>query len=294
MQRKRGGKKYALLGITAGVGIVVLAALYLHSHTVAVLSPQGIVAEKERHLMIVGLLLSAIVVLPVYALAIAIILKYRVGNKKTTKYHPDWDHSWLLETAWWAIPIIIIGILSVIAWQSSYSLDPYKPLASSVKPLNVQVVALDWKWLFIYPEQHVASVNMLEVPVGTPVRFSITSDTVMNSFWIPSLGGQIYAMPGMSTQLNLMASKAGDYHGSPANISGKGFSDMTFTTRAVSNSDFSNWVQATSQSKQKLDLAAYNNLAKPGTLKTPMYYSAPQSGLYNYTVMKYMEPGVAL
>jgi cytochrome o ubiquinol oxidase subunit 2 len=243
---------------------------------------------RERRLIYIALLLSAIVVLPVYALAIAIVLRYRTGNTKAKKYHPDWDRSWLLETVWWSIPIIIIGILSVITWQSSQELDPYRALASSAKPIPVQVVALDWKWLFIYPEQHVASVNMLEVPVLTPVDFTITSDSVMNSFWIPSLGSQIYAMPGMATQLHLMADKVGDYHGTPANISGKGFSEMTFSVRAVSGSSFNEWVRTTQKAPTHLDLPAYNNLAKPSTIRSPLYYSQPTNGLYNYIVMKYM------
>lgn len=288
MHRKRRFNKGAFIGILIIAIIVVVAVLYFHKYPIDVLSPHGIIAQRERRLLFIALLLSAIVVLPVYAIAIAIVLRYRAGSKKTGKYHPDWDHSWLLETVWWGIPVIIIGVLSVITWQSSHDLDPFKPLASSVKPIPVQVVALDWKWLFIYPEQNIASVNVLEMPVSTPVNFTITSDSVMNSFWIPSLGGQIYAMPGMATQLHLMADKIGDYHGSPANISGKGFSEMTFTTRVVSNNTFSQWVHNTQKSPAHLDLTAYTNLAKPSEVRAPLYYSSPSSGLYNYIVMKYM------
>lgn len=288
MHRKRGVNKGAVIGLLLVALFVTITVFYFHKYPIDVLSPHGIIALRERRLLIIALLLSAIVVLPVYAIAIAIVFRYRAGGKKTVKYHPDWDHSWLLETVWWGIPIVIIAVLSVITWQSSHELDPFKPLASTVKPVPVQVVALDWKWLFIYPEQHIASVNMLEIPVSTPADFTITSDSVMNSFWIPNLGGQIYAMPGMSTQLHLMANKTGNYHGSPANISGKGFSEMNFTAKVVSDGTFKQWVKTTQKSPLHLDLPTYTGLAKPSIMHSPVYYSSPSRGLYDYIIMKYM------
>ena len=182
--------------------------------------------------MIFAALLSLVVVIPVFAMTIYIVWRYRESNQKA-KYSPDWDHNSKVETIWWLIPTLLIVVLSVVTWNSSHSLDPFKPIKSSVKPLRVQVIALQWKWLFIYPEQGVASTNILELPVDRPINFEVTADAPMNSFWIPQLGGQIYAMAGMSTQLHLMASEAGTYAGASANLSGKGFAKMKFDTKAV-------------------------------------------------------------
>ena len=286
-------KKYKA-AVIALVVLIILTALagYLRTHNVAVLEPAGEVGQKERGLIIFAVLLSVLVVVPVFALAIFIAVRYREGNHKKNrkvKYSPDWDHSRLFESLWWGIPIIIIGILSVVAWVSSHALDPYKPLASTTKPLTIQVVSMDWKWLFVYPAQHMASVNLVEFPVDTPINFEITSDTVMNSFWVPNLGGQIYAMPGMSTQLHLMADKIGSFPGSSANISGSGFSGMTFTAKSVTQADFNKWTAA-AQTSPSLNLAAYEELAKPTKNNPVTYYSSPTGALYDYTVMKYMEP----
>lgn len=223
-------------------------------------------------------------------MTIAIALKYRESNRKPKKYRPDWDHSRLFETIWWGVPIAIIVVLSVVTWASAHSLDPYKPLNSTQKTLDVQVVALDWKWLFIYPQQHVASVNLVFIPVDTPVNFHITSDTVMNSFWVPQLGGQIYAMPGMETQLHLEANQPGDYFGSPANIAGKGFSRMNFTVRAGSETNFNSWIQTASDSMNTLTTPTFNQLAQPSDSVPVTYYSSVRDDLFNDIVMKYMVP----
>lgn len=270
--------------------ILGLLTWYLNGHTVAVLEPAGPVAMKERNLMTVALLLSVIVVVPVYVMTVLIALKYNERNHEArkVKYTPDWDHSRLFESIWWGIPIAIIAVLSVITWNSSHALDPYKPLADTTQPLTVQVVALDWKWLFIYPQQHIASVNLVEMPVNTPVDFQITSDTVMNSFWIPQLGGQIYAMPGMDTQLHLMADKTGSFYGSPANIAGSGFARMTFTAKSVSSNDFTTWVQRAQASNQHMTLDAYNALAKPSDSNPQVQYSHPADGLFPGIINKYM------
>ncbi len=276
------------------LGLIGALVVYLRGHNVAVLSPAGQISHKERNLMTLAILLSVLVVVPVYAMTIGIVLKYREGNKKAKKYTPDWDRSKLFESLWWGIPGVIIVVLSVVTWQSSHALDPFKPLASTVQPLHVQVVALDWKWLFVYPAQHVASVNRLELPVGRPVTFDITSDSVMNSFWIPRLGGQIYAMPGMSTQLHLMADKSGSYAGSSANISGKGFAGMAFTAHAVASSEFDAWAQAAQTAPQRMDIATYVRLSRPTQNVAPTVYAAADSALYNDVVMKYMMPGMTL
>lgn len=287
-------KKYkvGIVGLLVAAAIVAMA-VYLSHYTVDVLQPAGQVGYKERQLLIFGVLLSIIVVVPTFALTIFIAWKYREGNHRPKKYNPDWDQSWLFESIWWGIPIVIIGVLTVVVWRSSSSLDPYRSLVSAKKPLTIQVVALDWKWLFIYPEQHIASVNLAKIPVGTPVDFKITSDTVMNSFWVPQLGGQIYAMPGMVTQLHLMADKSGTYNGSSANISGSGFAGMTFQVAAGSSSDFNDWVDRARQASRHLDVSSYNQLAKPSTYVEPEYYSSVQSNLYNYISVKYMTPMTA-
>ncbi len=273
------------------VGLLAAAVWYFHGHTVPVLEPSGTVGHKERNLIIVGLLLAVLVVVPVYAMTIFISLKYREGNPKhKAKYSPDWDGDRRLELTWWAIPGIIILVLSVITWNSSHALDPFKPLVSDKPALSIQVVSLDWKWLFIYPTQGIASVNYLRVPVGVPLNFEVTSDSVMNSFWVPALGSQIYAMPGMSTQVHLMASKAGGFYGSSANISGAGFAGMHFTTQAVSQSQFSGWVKQRQQSPQPLSQSAYDGLATP-TLNNPVaFYSHVKPGIFDDIILKYLPP----
>jgi cytochrome o ubiquinol oxidase subunit II len=268
------------------VGVLVAVGLLTLNGNLAVFNPQGAIAGREGHLIIITVLLMLIVVIPVYVLAFFIAWKYREDNHKA-EYRPDWDHDRRLEGAWWAIPGIIILVLSIITWQSSHQLDPFRKLNSAIKPLPVQVVALDWKWLFIYPEQNIASVNFVQFPVNRPIDFEITADAPMNSFWIPQLGGQIYAMSGMATQLHLQADHAGDYYGSSANISGHGFASMHFTARASSNIDFEQWVADVKQSPQPLTASNYKQLSSPGTFNHPIYYSSAQNGLFNSLVTKF-------
>jgi cytochrome o ubiquinol oxidase subunit 2 len=273
------------------VGMAVLATIFFSSHSVAVLNPKGIIAEKQRNLMIIATLLMLIVVVPVFILTFSIAWRYRAGNQKA-KYSPDWDRSRTIETIWWVVPLVIILVLAGFTWTSSHELDPYKPLASSAKPIKIQVIALQWKWLFIYPEQHIASVNFMQIPKQTPIDFEITSDAPMNSFWIPQLGGQVYAMTGMSTKLHLMANEVGDYQGSSANISGKGFAGMKFTARASTKAEFDQWVANTKRSSSRLNLNEYKNLMRPSENNPPSVYYLPASnlGLYDTVVMKYMMP----
>lgn len=277
------------IAVLVVLGVIALLAWYLHGRNIAVLDPTGLVAEKERNLIIIGVLLSAIVVIPVYIMTVSIAWKYRESNTKAS-YKPDWDHSRLYESIWWGIPIVIISILSVITWQSAHELDPFKTLNSKVQPLNVQVIALDWKWLFIYPSQNIASVNLIGIPENTPIDFEISSDTVMNSFWIPNLGGQIYAMPGMTTQLHLISNKIGSYYGSSANISGTGFAGMVFRAKSMSVSGFDSWVHTAQSSPNHLTMNAYHELAMPSEYNPVAYFSSVANDLYNSTVVKYMVP----
>lgn len=269
-------------------GLVAAAVLYLRHVNIPLLEPRGSIALKERNLIYFALGLSLIVVIPVFFLLGWFSWKYRESNH-SARYAPELDHNALSEALWWAIPSILIGILSVVAWTSSHQLDPYRSISSSNAALKIQVIAMDWKWLFIYPKQDVASVNYFQMPVNTPVEFQITSDAPMNSFWIPQLGGQIYAMPGMITRLNLMATAAGSYNGWSANISGAGFADMTFIAQAVNQSTFNSWMKHNLSTRRILDYRAYDQLAAPGVAR-PSVYSGVSSGLFNYEAEKIMAP----
>lgn len=274
------------------IGLTGLAVAYLQGKTVAVFQPAGTIAQQQRTLIIAILLLSLLVVVPVFAMTIWISWRYRESNKKAA-YAPDWDNNRWVEGVWWLVPLVLISIISVITWRTSHSLDPFRPLVSTVKPLEVQVVAMNWKWLFIYPEYGVATVNYLFIPTETPINFEITSDASMNSFWIPQLGGQVYAMAGMSTRLHLMADKTGDFRGSSANLSGKGFAGMNFMTYAVPGSEFSTWSQLAKSSPEALTETAYQKLAKPSQNVKPLTYTDVDSELYDSIVMKYMMPARA-
>jgi cytochrome o ubiquinol oxidase subunit 2 len=284
MQRKY---LFILLSLLA-VGIVV-ALIVGAADNWAVLTPKGLIAQKERELIIIATLLMLVVVIPVFVLTAVIVWKYRAGNLKA-KYTPDWEGNKTLEAIWWGFPCAIILVLAVLTWQSSHSLDPFKPIEAATKPLNVQVVALQWRWLFIYPEQNIATVNFLEIPEDTPVNFILTSDAPMNSFWIPQLGGQVYAMSGMSTKLHLMANEPGSYTGLSSNLSGAGFANMQFTTQAVTQTSFDEWVAKTHALPDQLTLNDYNYLAIPSEDKQVIYYSGVEKDLYNHVVMKYMAP----
>jgi cytochrome o ubiquinol oxidase subunit 2 len=272
------------------LGLVTVAGWYLHRTGVAVLSPAGPIARQERQLIIITVLLSLVVVVPVFTMLGVFAWKYRESNT-SAKYTPDWDGNRIAETVWWLIPSVLITILGVIIWNSSHTLDPYRPLVSSTPPITIQVVALDWKWLFIYPQQHIASVNFFQIPQETPVAFEITADAPMNSFWIPRLGGQIYAMPGMATQLHLMATQDGSFYGSSANISGQGFAGMHFIAKASTAIDFKQWVNTVKQSPDDLSLSSYNDLAKPSENNAVAYYTADYADLFNSIIDKYMIPG---
>ncbi|HVA10773.1 MAG TPA: ubiquinol oxidase subunit II [Candidatus Dormibacteraeota bacterium] len=287
-------KKFkVILPVAVIAGFLSLAVWYLRHTTIPILEPRGPVGLQERNLLLFALGLSLFVIIPVFSLLIFIAWKYRESNE-SAKYSPDFDHSRIIETVWWLIPSLMISVLSVVAWNSSHSLDPYRPLNSTTPPMTIQVVALDWKWLFIYPQQHIASVNLVQFPKNTPIDFQITSDSVMNSFWIPQLGGQIYSMPGMSSQLHLMASQDGSFNGLSANISGTGFAGMTFVARSSSLKAFEAWAHNASQSQDKLSLAAYNKLDRPSQNNPVAFYSSPTKNLYGTILAKYDGPGTAM
>lgn len=269
--------------------VLVLLVRYAQSQTVDLFDTAGPIAEKERNLIYFALGLSLVVVVPVFTMLAVIVWRYREGNTKA-KYSPNLDGSRRAEAVWWGIPALLILILSVVTWNSSHDLDPYKKLVSDKESLKVQVVSLDWKWLFIYPQHDVASINELHIPIDTPVDFELTSDAPMNSFWIPRLGGQIYTMPGMMTQLHLLADKTGTYRGQSANISGEGFAGMKFDTFAESPEDFDAWVSTAKNSALHLDQTKYDELVKP-VVKYPVeYYASVEHDLFHGVMGKYMSP----
>lgn len=263
--------------------------LVLSGCKMVVLDPQGMIAADEKRLLITAVLLMLIIVLPVIVLIFVISFRYRASNTKA-KYTPDWAHSNLLEAIWWTIPIIIIVILATITWISAHRLDPYRPLDVKTKPVTIQVVALEWRWLFIYPDQKIATMDFVEFPVNTPVTFLITSDAPMNSFQIPQLGGQIYAMAGMQTKLHLMASSLGEYQGGSVSFSGDGFANMKFKAKVVDQAAFNAWVKSVKKSPEALTMKTYNALVPPSQDHSVHYYASVQKGLFNDIIMKFMMP----
>jgi cytochrome o ubiquinol oxidase subunit 2 len=255
-----------------------------------VLHPHGPIAAEEKNLMLDALALMAIVVIPVLVLTVVLSIKYRASNKKA-KYSPNWSHAHWLEAGWWAIPIAIIAVLATMTWRETHALDPYKPLDSHVPPVTIQVVALQWRWLFIYPQQNIATINFVEFPVHTPIDFLVTADAPMNSFQIQGLAGQIYAMDGMQTKLHLIATDKGDYIGRSTNFSGDGFSNMVFTARAVSTADFNQWVKTTQQGKgEALSLPLYHQVALATRDTSVHYYPSVAQNLFHDIIMSYMMP----
>jgi cytochrome o ubiquinol oxidase subunit II len=278
--------------------LFLLPLILLSACDTVVLNPSGDIAAQQGKLLVASTLLMLLIIVPVIILTLLFAWRYRKNNT-TAKYDPDWDHSTMLELVIWGAPLLIIIAIGLLTWVGTHLLDPYRPLQrldanrplpTGVKPLEVQVVALDWKWLFIYPEQGIAAVNELVTPVDVPVRFSITASTVMNSFYIPALAGQIYAMPGMDTKLNAVINKPGEYEGFSANYSGAGFSHMRFKYHGVSAADFGNWVQKAKAGGGDLNRAAYLALEKPSERDPVRRYGAVTPGLYNAVVNRCVDP----
>ncbi len=280
--------KIAMLVLVA-LGLLAACGVYLGQQNIAVLEPKGIIGMKEKDLMVTASLLMLIVVVPVFILTWVFAWKYRETNEKA-KHTPDWEHNSLAECCWWGVPVVIIAILAVLTWKSSHELNPFTPIESEKEPITIQVVALQWKWLFLYPEQGIAAVNFVQFPENTPVEFEITADAPMNSFWIPQLGGQIYAMPGMQSKLHLMANEIGEYRGSSSNISGDGFAGMVFTAKVTSEEEFAAWVAQVKQSDKVLDWHGYEQLALPSSYAPVSYYVLQQRNLFQQVLMKYMAP----
>lgn len=262
--------------------------IYFLQKAIPFLFPSGIIAIEQRNLLLILQLLMLLVIFPVYIFTFIFSWHYRADNPKAT-YDPDLVDHKIAEIVWWGVPIVMVAIASVLTWYKTHELDPFKPIPSEKRALNIQAVALQWKWLFIYPEESIASLNYLQIPIDTPIHFEITADAPMNSLWIPDLGGQIYAMPGMRTELNLIANQGGKFRGSSANISGEGFAGMHFITEAGSEKDFQNWIQSAKESQNTLDFETYQTLAKPSQ-NSPEVFRLRDEDLFNQILMKYMQP----
>lgn len=251
------------------------------------MSPKGDVGAHEKSLILIALGLMAIVAVPVIVMTLWFAWRYRAGNKHA-RYAPNWSHSTAIEIVVWSVPAVIVAILAVITWRSSHALDPYRPLDSKAKPVTIEAVALDWKWLFIYPDYGVATVNQIAFPTDVPVNFHITSDSVMNAFFIPQLGSQIYAMAGMETQLHLIAREPGTYAGLSSNYSGAGFSDMHFQAIATSQQGFDTWLAKARANPATLDAVTYEALAKPSEKAPVRYFGHVTPDLFAGVIGKYM------
>lgn len=260
-----------------GVGAVML----LGGCNMEILSPKGDIGAQEKTLLFTATGLMLIVVIPVIIMILTFAWKYRASNTKAD-YQPKWAHSTAIEVVVWTVPCIIVAILAVITWRSTHALDPYKPLVSEHKPVTIEVVSLDWKWLFIYPEYDIATVNEIAFPVDVPVNFRITSASVMNSFFIPQLGSQIYSMAGMETKLHLNARESGTYAGISANYSGAGFSGMRFKAIATSQEGFDNWVKEAKASGASLTPAVYQELTKRSERNPVVKYASVPPSMFDY------------
>ncbi len=279
-------------------GLSLLLIAVLSGCNTVVMNPAGDIAKQQADLITISVLLMLIIIVPVMILICVFAWKYRKGAN--AKYEPDWDHSTKLELVIWGAPLLIIIALGLITWISTHKLDPYRPLdrldekramPAGAKVLEVQVVSLDWKWLFIYPELGIATVNELVTPIDTPIRFKLTSSTVMNTFYIPTLAGMIYTMPGMETTLNAVLNKAGDYKGLSAHFSGDGFSHMNFAYRGTSQADFDTWVAKVKASGNTLGRNDYLALEKPSEKEPIRHYGTVQPALFMSVVNRCVAEG---
>ena len=268
----------------SSIGAVTLAGC-----SEGVLSPQGPIASAERLVLFNSLAIMLAIVIPTILATLGVAFWFRSSNWRA-RYMPDFEYSGRLELLVWSIPALTVLLVGGVAWVGAHDLDPRKPIASAVNPVRVQVVSLDWKWLFIYPDQGIASVNRLTIPVGSPVSFELTSSGVMNSFFVPQLGSQIYTMAGMVTRLHLQADHPGTYRGLSAQYSGEGFADMRFAVDALPAAAFSQWVNATRDAGQMLDAQAYADLARPSETIAPFTYGDVAPDLFNHVLSFAAQP----
>jgi cytochrome o ubiquinol oxidase subunit II len=274
----------------AVLNVLIIAAATLGGCSEGVLDPKGPVAAAERLILFNSLGIMLAIVIPTILATLGVAWWFRSSNTRA-RYLPNFDYSGRLEILVWSVPAMTVLLVGGVAWVGSHDLDPGKPIASAEKPLSVQVVSLDWKWLFIYPDQGIATVNQLTIPVGTPVSFELTSTGVMNSFFVPQLGGQIYTMAGMMTRLHVQADHPGTYPGLSAQFSGEGFADMHFNVEAVPAEGFAQWVDAARKTGPVLDAPAYTDLAKPSQAVVPFTYRSVAPNLFKGILTAGMDPG---
>jgi cytochrome o ubiquinol oxidase subunit 2 len=273
----------------ARLALLLLGATVLGGCSEGVLDPQGPIASAERLILFDSLGIMLAIVIPTILATLGVAFWFRSSNRRA-RYRPDFAYSGRLELLVWSIPAMTVLLVGGVAWVGSHDLDPHKPIVSANKPLTVQVVSLDWKWLFIYPDQGIAAVNKLTIPAGTPIKLELTSSDVMNSFFIPQLGSQIYTMAGMTTRLQLLADRPGTYRGLSAQFSGEGFADMRFTVDAISIEQFAQWAAAARGTDPVLNEHTYADLAKPSEDVVPFTYRAVTSGLFNSILSSGMRP----
>jgi cytochrome o ubiquinol oxidase subunit II len=271
------------------LAILMIGVAALGGCAEGALDPKGPVASAEREILFNSLGIMLVIVIPTVLATLGVAFWFRASNERA-RYRPDFRYSGRVEMLVWSIPLMTVLLVGGVAWIGSHDLDPPKPIASTEKPLRVQVASLDWKWLFIYPDQGVASVNQLTIPVGTPVSFELTSSGVMNSFSVPQLAGQIYTMAGMVTRLNMRADYPGTYRGMSANFSGDGFADMHFDVEAVPPERFAQWVASTRSAGPALDAQAYADLVKPSKAVAPFTYRSIAPGLFTSMLSAGLQP----
>ena len=284
--QRRHQVKNTLQRIRNGLGGLGAAVFMTSCRQMPLLDPKGPIGEAQRHLIITTFALMLIVVVPVFVLVFWFARKYRASNSKAT-YAPQWAYSAPIDSVIWLVPVAIVIALSYFTWTGTFRLDPYKPIAAAHEPLPIEVVSLDWKWLFIYPEQNIAVVNQLVFPANVPLRFKLTSDSVMTSFFIPRLGSQMYAMAGMQTRLNLMADEPGVYTGHNQEFSGRGYADMHFKAIATTPREFQDWLTKVRQSSDILDAQRFAQLRKPTTANPVAFFSAVEPELFQRIVRTY-------
>lgn len=283
-------KKQFIIGMLAIVLGVIGIVIVLANENALVVHPKGIVAQSELELIITNIILMLLIILPTYILLFWVVWRYCIKNENAI-YDPDHTYGLAGELLMWGLPSIIVVIMALVTWDATHKLNPYKPLESEVKPLAVQVVALDWKWLFIYPELGIATLNYFLIPERTPIHLRLTADgSPMNSFWIPQLSGQIYSMTGMSTQLYLMADAPGEYVGRAVEINGEGYADMSFSVKSTSLNEFQDWIAKVKNSSHHLTEDTYEELLKPSVNKSIILFSEVENDLYHKIIHKYMYP----
>jgi cytochrome o ubiquinol oxidase subunit 2 len=254
-----------------------------------ILDPQGPIGAADKTILIDSLAIMLAIVLPTIVAVFGFAYWFRASNAKAS-YQPHWAYSGRIELVVWSIPTLTIILLGGVAWIGAHQLDPAKAVEGSGKPLTIQAVSLDWKWLFIYPDQEVATINTLTVPADVPLRFELTSSSVMNVFFIPQFGSMIYTMNGMATQLNLRADKPGTFGGLSAHFSGDGFPDMHFDVHVVPSEQFSKWAQEASRADKSLDEASYGEIAKPSMKSAPAIYRLADPNLFHSIVTQKLPP----